>query len=243
MERTRPRRIPTGKKPSLASSHAVPIDIAILSDEVLEARIDSSLSRAESWLAASRSPYAVEHHDPFASAELGYSELELSVVIPCLNEADTVATCVRKARTAIEALGIPGEVIVADNGSSDGSQHLAEQAGARVIAVSQKGYGSALMGGIQAARGRFVLMGDADDSYDFTQIEPFYRQLTQGKDLVQGCRLPSGGGRVLPSAMPLLHRWQVRPTVFLQFSHSIFIKSISIKMHPIKKLCVLVVGL
>jgi glycosyltransferase involved in cell wall biosynthesis len=213
MERTRPRRLSTAKTPSLAAYKAEPIDIAILSEELLEARIDSSLNRAEAWLADHRSPFVFQPNEPVTPPKLESSELELSVVIPCLNEADTVESCVRKARTAIEALGIPGEVIVADNGSSDGSQHLAERAGARVIAVSHKGYGSALMGGIQAARGRFVLMGDADASYDFTHIEPFYRQLAQGKDLVQGCRLPSGGGRVLPRAMPPLHRWLGNPAL------------------------------
>src|SRR5688572_19776360 len=96
--------------------------------------------------------------------------LEVSVVMPCLNEARTVGTCVEKARTTLEKLGVQGEVIVADNGSSDGSQDIAERHGARVVSVKQKGYGSALQGGIAAARGRFIIMGDADDSYDFTQL-------------------------------------------------------------------------
>lgn len=119
---------------------------------------------------------------------------ELSVVMPCLNEADTVARCVEKALRTMREHGIPGEVVVADNGSTDGSVDLATEAGARVIHVKRRGYGAALMGGIAAARGRFVLMGDADDSYDFTTLPVFYVKLVAGADLVQGCRLPSGGG-------------------------------------------------
>lgn len=138
-------------------------------------------------------------------------ELELSIVMPCLNEADTVARCVQKAVGKIRDLGISGEVIVADNGSTDGSQTLARNAGAIVIDVPKRGYGAALMGGIAAARGKYVIMGDADDSYDFTQIDEFYAKLKSGIELVQGCRLPRGGGTVQPGAMPLLHRWIGNP--------------------------------
>jgi glycosyltransferase involved in cell wall biosynthesis len=137
--------------------------------------------------------------------------VEVSVVIPCLNEADTVATCVGKARRALAEADIRGEVIVADNGSTDGSQRRAEEAGGRVVRVAEKGYGAALMGGIAAARGAFVVMGDADDSYDFLEVPRFVEKLREGCDLVQGCRLPSGGGRVLPGAMPLLHYWLGNP--------------------------------
>jgi glycosyltransferase involved in cell wall biosynthesis len=125
---------------------------------------------------------------------------ELSVVMPCLNEARTVGSCV-----------IAGEVIVADNGSSDGSPQIAADLGARVVAVKDKGYGSALMGGIAAARGKYVLMGDADDSYDFLEAPRFLARLREGYDLVQGCRLPRGGGEVKPGAMPLTHRWLGNP--------------------------------
>jgi glycosyltransferase involved in cell wall biosynthesis len=131
---------------------------------------------------------------------------EVSVVMPCLNEADTVAVCVAKAIQALRAAGIAGEVIVADNGSTDGSQELARRAGATVVHVPRKGYGHALMGGIAAARGRYVVMGDADDSYDFAEVPVFVAKLREGFELVQGCRLPGGGGRILPGAMPLLHR-------------------------------------
>ncbi|HKO48362.1 MAG TPA: glycosyltransferase family 2 protein [Polyangiaceae bacterium] len=131
--------------------------------------------------------------------------------MPCLNEADTIEVCVSKALRAIEAAGIDAEVVIADNGSSDGSQALAEKLGARVVNVPAKGYGSALMGGIAAARGRYVIMGDADDSYDFLEIPKFVQELRKGFDVVQGCRLPSGGGTVLPGAMPFLHRWWGNP--------------------------------
>jgi glycosyltransferase involved in cell wall biosynthesis len=137
--------------------------------------------------------------------------LEVTVVMPCLNEADTVARCVTKAREALEEAGISGEVLVADNGSTDGSRQLAEQAGAIVVPVAERGYGAALMGGIAAARARFVVMGDADDSYDFGEVPRFVERLREGHDLVQGCRLPSGGGRVMAGAMPFLHYWLGNP--------------------------------
>jgi glycosyltransferase involved in cell wall biosynthesis len=137
--------------------------------------------------------------------------VEISIVMPCLNEADTLAVCITKALAAIEKHGISAEIIVADNGSTDGSQQIAESLGARVVPVTMRGYGSALMGGIEAARGRFILMGDADDSYDFGELPRFLEKLREGYDLVQGCRLPAGGGTVLPGAMPGLHRWWGNP--------------------------------
>jgi glycosyltransferase involved in cell wall biosynthesis len=139
------------------------------------------------------------------------SPIELSVVIPCLNEADTLEACIRKAQQALHEHDIPGEVIVADNGSVDASRDIARRLGARVIDVPSRGYGAALMGGIAAAKGRFVVMGDADDSYDFREIPGFVHKLRQGFELVQGCRLPAGGGRVMPGAMPVLHRWLGNP--------------------------------
>ena len=137
--------------------------------------------------------------------------LELTIVIPCLNEADTISVVVEKAVRAIRESGIAGEVVVADNGSTDGSQLLATDAGARVVAVPLKGYGAALLGGIVAARGTYVIMGDADDSYDFLEAPKFVERLREGYDLVMGCRLPSGGGRVASGAMPFLHRWWGNP--------------------------------
>src|SRR5215212_3161589 len=131
--------------------------------------------------------------------------IEVSVVMPCLNEADTLAVCIQKAQSSFAEHLISGEVIVADNGSSDGSQKIARELGARVVSIEEKGYGSALMGGIAAARGKYVIMGDADNSYDFLEIPNFVAKLREGYGLVQGCRLPSGGGRVMPNAMPFLH--------------------------------------
>ncbi len=138
-------------------------------------------------------------------------EIEVSIVMPCLNEADTLETCVRKALKALTDFKVTGEIVVADNGSTDGSQEIAQKLGARVVSVPVKGYGHALMGGISAARGKFVIMGDADDSYDFLEVPKFIVKLREGFDLVQGCRLPRGGGQVLPGAMPLLHRWWGNP--------------------------------
>jgi hypothetical protein len=136
--------------------------------------------------------------------------VELTVVMPCLNEAETVATCVRKANGFLARSGISGEVVVADNGSTDGSQALAEEAGARVVPVSDKGYGNALMGGIVAARGKYVIMGDADDSYDFTSLMPFVTELRKGADLVMGNRFRGG---IAPGAMPPLHRYLGNPVL------------------------------
>jgi glycosyltransferase involved in cell wall biosynthesis len=131
--------------------------------------------------------------------------------MPCLNEADTLESCIKKARQAFESANIAGEVIVADNGSTDGSQEIAARAGARVVPVKWRGYGNALMGGIAAARGKYIVMGDADDSYDFGEIPRIVAKLREGYALVQGCRLESGGGTVLPGAMPRLHRWLGNP--------------------------------
>jgi glycosyltransferase involved in cell wall biosynthesis len=136
---------------------------------------------------------------------------EVSIVMPCLDEADTVAACVRAARRGLEEAGLSGEVIVSDNGSTDGSPSIAEREGARIVHAAERGYGSALMAGIRASRGRFVVMADADASYDLADAPRFIEKLRQGFDLVQGCRLSSGGGRVEPGAMPWLHRWWGNP--------------------------------
>lgn len=137
--------------------------------------------------------------------------IELSIVMPCLNEADTLATCIAKAQRVLSERDIKGEIIIADNNSSDESISIAASMSARVVCVKAKGYGNALMGGISAARGKYVIMGDADDSYDFLEIPKFIEKLRGGFDLVQGCRLPAGGGRVLPGAMPRLHWWLGNP--------------------------------
>ncbi|MBA2684765.1 MAG: glycosyltransferase family 2 protein [Gemmatimonadaceae bacterium] len=150
---------------------------------------------------------------PFArfAPPLGASTPELSIVMPCLNEADTLAIVIGKAQRAINENGINAEIVIADNGSTDGSQEIARKLGVRVIAVDQRGYGAALMGGINAARGMYVMMGDADDSYDWGEIPRFLAKLREGFDLVQGCRLATGGGTVKPGAMPFLHRWWGNP--------------------------------
>src|ERR1700678_332624 len=140
--------------------------------------------------------------------------------MPCLNEAETVATCVSKAVKFLADSGVSGEVVLADNGSTDGSQQLAEDAGARVVAVSEKGYGNALMGGILAARGEYVIMGDADDSYDFTNLMPFVAELRNGADLVMGNRFKGG---IKAGAMPPLHRYLGNPV--LSFVGSLFFKT------------------
>jgi glycosyltransferase involved in cell wall biosynthesis len=137
--------------------------------------------------------------------------IEVSVVIPCLNEEDTLARCIEKAWRALRENNIAGEIVVADNGSTDSSRAIAERHGTRVIMVNEPGYGSALMGGIAVATGRFVIIGDADDSYDFLEIPKIVKKLREGFDLVQGCRLPAGGGSVRPGAMPFLHRWVGNP--------------------------------
>lgn len=136
---------------------------------------------------------------------------ELSIVMPCLNEADTLGTCIHKAQVFLHRCQIAGEIVIADNGSTDGSQEIATLMGARVVHVEAKGYGNALMGGIVAARGQYIIMGDADDSYDFLDLSRFVDKLREGHDLVMGCRLPWGGGTIKPGAMPFLHRWWGNP--------------------------------
>jgi len=135
-------------------------------------------------------------------------QLELSVVMPCLNEAETLGACIEKARRSLDALSIRGEIIVADNGSTDGSREIAARLGARVVCAENKGYGNALRAGIDAARGRYVIMGDSDDSYDFSQIPLFLEKLHHGFDVVMGNRFQGG---IEPGAMPPLHRYLGNP--------------------------------
>lgn len=136
--------------------------------------------------------------------------VELSILMPCLNEAETLASCIRKAQSAMNRQGIRGEVVIADNGSTDGSQELARSLGARVVDVVEKGYGNALRGGIEASRGRFIIMGDSDDSYDFSAIQPFVEKLRDGFDLVMGNRFAGG---IEPGAMPWRHKWIGNPVL------------------------------
>lgn len=137
-------------------------------------------------------------------------EIELSILMPCLNEAETLATCITKARTYLDESGISGEIVIADNGSTDGSQRIAEDLGARVVDVPEKGYGAALIGGIAAARGTYVIMGDADDSYDFSHLDAFVERLRSGDQLVMGNRFLGG---IEPGAMPPLHKYLGNPAL------------------------------
>jgi len=136
--------------------------------------------------------------------------LELTILMPCLNEAETLATCIQKALGYLARSGVAGEVLIADNGSTDGSQAIARGLGARVIDVPEKGYGAALIAGIAGARGRFVIMGDSDDSYDFSALDPFITKLRDGYDLVMGNRFKGG---IAPGAMPPLHRYLGNPVL------------------------------
>jgi glycosyltransferase involved in cell wall biosynthesis len=152
-------------------------------------------------------------------ASAGSAVPEVSIVMPCLNEADTLETCIVQAQRALQENNICGEIIVADNGSTDGSQAIVARLGARLVTAEQKGYGHALMAGIAAARGRFIIMGDADASYDFGELPKFVAKLRQGDELVQGCRLASAGGTILPCAMPASHRWLGNPMFSLLVRH------------------------
>ena len=134
----------------------------------------------------------------------------VTILMPCLNEAETLAVCVQKARAAIDALGVDGEVLIADNGSTDGSQQIAEENGARVLAVPVRGYGAALIAGIENARGEYILMADADDSYEFGHLPRFVEALAADKDLVMGNRFKGG---ILRGAMPPLHRYLGNPVL------------------------------
>jgi glycosyltransferase involved in cell wall biosynthesis len=143
-------------------------------------------------------------------ADKSEKSVELTILMPCLNEAETVGTCVRKAQDFLSQNKISGEVVVSDNGSVDGSQSIAAKEGARVVPIVERGYGAALLGGIQAARGRYVIMGDADDSYDFGALAQFIERLRDGADIVMGNRFKGG---IAPGAMPFLHRYLGNPVL------------------------------
>lgn len=135
---------------------------------------------------------------------------ELTVIMPCLNEVETIVRCITKAHESFRLLGISGEVLIADNGSTDGSQKASLSVGARVVSISEKGYGNALRGGIAEARGKYIIMGDSDDSYDFSALGPFVERLRLGDDLVMGNRFKGG---IMPGAMPWKHRWIGNPVL------------------------------
>ncbi|AGA68982.1 glycosyl transferase [Desulfitobacterium dichloroeliminans LMG P-21439] len=146
----------------------------------------------------------------FLSNQEFNNSIELSILMPCLNEAETIAVCIEKAHSFLKVNKIIGEVVIADNGSTDGSQRIAEANGARVIHVKERGYGSALIDGIKATYGKYIIMGDADDSYDFTALTPFVEKLREGYDLVMGNRFRGG---IKPGAMPPLHRYLGNPVL------------------------------
>lgn len=146
--------------------------------------------------------------------------IDLTVVIPCLNEVETIGICITKSLKSIKKNNIKGEVVVADNGSTDGSLDIAKKHGARIINVKNRGYGSALIAGIKNAKGKYVIMADADNSYDFSILDKFYKKLLEGYDLVQGCRFPIGGGKIEKNAMPISHKYFGNP--FLSFVSKLF---------------------
>jgi glycosyltransferase involved in cell wall biosynthesis len=147
---------------------------------------------------------------------------QLTILMPCLNEAETLARCIEKAKLGLQRSGVRGEILIADNGSTDGSQAIAEKTGARLIPVKANGYGSALTGGVHAAAGEWIIMGDADDSYDFSDINGFVKKFQAGDELIMGCRLPIGGGTISPGAMPWKNRWIGNPV--LSFIGRLFFK-------------------
>jgi glycosyltransferase involved in cell wall biosynthesis len=148
--------------------------------------------------------------------------VELTVLMPCLNEAETLARCIEKAKLGIQRAGVRGEILIADNGSTDGSQAITEKSGVRLVPVPAKGYGSALIGGVRAAAGKWIIMGDADDSYDFSDLTGFVKKFQAGYELIMGCRLPVGGGTIMPGAMPWKNRWIGNP--ILSFIGRLFFK-------------------
>jgi glycosyltransferase involved in cell wall biosynthesis len=155
-----------------------------------------------------------------AELPAGTGNTELTIIMPCLNEAETLALCIDKASRYLANSGVSGEIVIADNGSTDGSQDIARRHGARVVDVPRRGYGAALQAGIAAARGRYIIMGDSDDSYDFLNLQPFVDKLRDGHDLVMGNRFKGG---IAPGAMPPLHRYLGNPV--LSFAGRLFYRS------------------
>ena len=146
--------------------------------------------------------------------------MDLSIVIPCLNEIETIEICISKCKTALQKLNIKAEIILADNGSTDGSIEKAKELGVKVVNIKKKGYGNALKGGINSATGKYIVMADCDNSYDFLQLDKFYNKLKSGFDIVQGCRFPIGGGTIEERAMPVSHKYIGNP--FFSFISKIF---------------------
>ena len=148
--------------------------------------------------------------EPELKAPVAKEEYELTILMPCLNEAETLGVCIDKGKRYLARSGVAGEVLIADNGSTDGSQEIARAKGARVVAASERGYGAALLAGIREARSRFIIMGDSDDSYDFSSLDAFVQKLREGYDLVMGNRFKGG---ISPGAMPPLHKYLGNPVL------------------------------
>jgi glycosyltransferase involved in cell wall biosynthesis len=137
-------------------------------------------------------------------------DIELSIVMPCLNEANTLKNCIEKAQKYLKQSGVKGEIVIGDNGSTDGSQQIALSIGVRLIEISERGYGRALMGAFRAARGKYIIMGDSDDSYDFSHLDPFMEKLREGYDLIIGNRFK---GEIKPNAMPAINKYVGNPVL------------------------------
>lgn len=163
--------------------------------------------------------------------------MELSIVIPCLNEAETLQTCINKIKNQLTENKILGEIIIADNGSTDGSIDIAKKNNVKIVNVNIKGYGSAVRSGIERAIGEYILIADADDSYDFNDLNKFFIKIKEGYDLVQGCRLPSGGGKIEKNAMPISHRLIGNPffSYLSKFLFKLTINDVYCGMKIIKK--------
>ena len=175
----------------------------------MTAVVETAVAAATEVAIATRPRFTAEGCNEALGGALAET-IELTILMPCLNEAETLATCIAKALSYLDRSGIAGEVLIADNGSDDGSQDIATANGARVVPISERGYGAALAGGIAAARGRFIIMGDADDSYDFSKLDAFVAALRDGADLVMGNRFAGG---IAPGAMPWLHRYIGNPVL------------------------------
>lgn len=172
--------------------------------------VQSNSASSDSAPALSAQLYFDRPRGDSTRSEAERETFELSIVMPCLNEAETIALCIEKAEAFLKRADVRGEVVVADNGSTDGSRQIANAHGARIISVPRRGYGAALLGGIMAARGRYIVVGDADDSYDFSSLDAFLVQLRRGADLVMGNRFIGG---IAPGAMPFLHRYLGNPVL------------------------------
>ncbi|REJ96741.1 MAG: glycosyltransferase family 2 protein [Planctomycetota bacterium] len=160
----------------------------------------------------SSAPLVSDDHSPRAALmTTPTTRSDLSVVLPCLNEAETLRACLTRIEETCTNASIDAEIVVADNASTDGSREIAMSSSARLVEVSQRGYGNAIRGGIAASTGQYIIVGDADCSYDFSEIPKYLARLRNGYDLVMGCRRPTGGGQILPGAMPLTHRWIGNP--------------------------------